>query len=63
MNEICNNIINKRNIAHLKNFICKDATKIRGDNMNLKGWPFEPLDVFEPDGPPADPGSGNGTPL
>jgi len=31
--------------------------------MNLKGWPFEPLDVFEPDGPPADPGSGNGTPL
>ena len=44
-------------------FSQKPVKQKRGDHMNLKGWPFEPLgNPIELLGPPGDPGGGGGVP-
>jgi hypothetical protein len=44
-------------------FSQKPVKQKRGDHMNLKGWPFEPIgNPIKPLGPPGDGGRGNGVP-
>jgi hypothetical protein len=44
--------------------LCNTQKLERGEDMNLKGWPFELFEYsIEPNGPPDDGSSGGGTPL